>query len=228
MMKTSLVIVKALIVFMLGSVVNKSVEFELWEVVVTAMFFASLIVLALMTFAFSIRNVWKNPSILAAAGVAHPRAFMIQYALCYMSTKVATIFLMAQGYVPAWFECSPRQVRLQSSRSDGTDLGASINVLDSQICAPCDSRQHEHFDNGSWVEGGGPSTIIDERNGLLCAVGAQTPVNSTFYGCEVSCTEVYFAAQHEQASGRNLIFAVMAPLAWLPFAVYHLLPIPLS
>merc|ERR1719171_2768576 len=58
-----------------------------------------------MTLAFSLRNIWKHPHLLAQAGVEHPRLFLTQYAVSYLCTKFSILLLMASGSAPGWFGC---------------------------------------------------------------------------------------------------------------------------
>ena len=100
-LKTTLVMLKALIVFELGQHGAASA----WETVVTGLFFTSFVVMAMMTLAFSLRKVWQHPHLLEQVGVAQPRVFLAQYAISYTAAKLGIVLLMASGSAPGWFGC---------------------------------------------------------------------------------------------------------------------------
>eukprot|EP01043_Picozoa_sp_COSAG02_P038382 COSAG02_NODE_2954_length_7671_cov_103.987718_5_plen_1164_part_00 len=114
MIKTSLVIVKAAVVFE----IDNHAEDSLWMVVVTVMFFTSFFVMALMTLALSLPKLWKHPGVLAAAGIEQPRVFLLQYAMSYVATKCAILTLSISGYAPDIFQCNETMpVRLVDNTS---------------------------------------------------------------------------------------------------------------
>jgi hypothetical protein len=61
--------------------------------------------MAMMTLAFSLRKIWSHPQLLEQAGVAHPRRFLVQYAISYVAAKLGILLLMASGDAPEWFGC---------------------------------------------------------------------------------------------------------------------------
>jgi hypothetical protein len=103
-----------------------------------ALFFSSFLVMAMMTLAFSLRNIWSHPQLLEQAGVARPRCFLVQYAISYVAAKLGILLLMASGDAPEWFGCG------------GCDaLPADSEYSDA---LPADSEYSDALpaDSGSW------------------------------------------------------------------------------
>eukprot|EP01047_Picozoa_sp_COSAG01_P049663 COSAG01_NODE_4944_length_4602_cov_10.905841_1_plen_1050_part_00 len=194
-LKVCLVMIKAMVVFLLAGVDGKSAEFELWEDVVSIICFASLAILALMTAAFAVVKVWKQPQLLEKVGVSSPRTFIHLYAVSYVGCKLATIFFMAQGHLPSWFGCGGNRVTFRASKEFG--INPHSDAISCSICYPS------------------ATVPVNTTSNELT-----TPCESTeevYYSCSSSCIQLFYSGNPESI---DLITFVLLPLLWLPFAVY--------
>jgi hypothetical protein len=189
--KVALVMTKAMVVFLLAGVEDKSPSFVLWENIVSIICFVSLAILALMTAAFAVKKVWRQPKLLEKTGVFNPRAFIVLYAVSYVGCKFATIFFMAQGHMPSWFGCGEEIVAFNASTKFGTS--SHSDAIDCIICYP--------------------STASSTN---ATATRCQSTTNDVYYHCSSSCIQLFYSGEQSM----DLVTFVLVPLLWLPFAVY--------
>jgi hypothetical protein len=132
--KVALVMTKATVVFLLAGLHDKSSAFERWEDLVSIICLVSLAILAVMTVAFTVRQVWGQPELLEKAGVHSPRLFIVLYAVSYICCKFATILFMAQGHVPSWMGCNEEKVTFTASKQYGLSLHSE--AIKCTLCYP--------------------------------------------------------------------------------------------
>jgi hypothetical protein len=164
--KVALVMTKAMVVFLLAGVEDKSPSFVLWENIVSIICFVSLAILALMTAAFAVKKVWRQPELLEKTGVFNPRAFIVLYAVSYVGCKFATIFFMAQGHMPRWFGCSEEIVAFNASTKFGTS--SHSDAIDCIICYPSTN-----------------ATVTR----------CQSTTNDVYYHCSSSCIQLFYSGE---------------------------------
>ena len=141
-LKTALVMTKAMIVLLLANVNDKTNEFELWIHVVTVVFLFSFAIMALLTLAFDVRKVWSNPEIVQQAGVENVsgRRFICLYAMSFLSSKAATLLFMASGYISKWLGCDQTPLLYEYHGQDLDRLGHEDGTLgheDGTECSLC-------------------------------------------------------------------------------------------
>jgi hypothetical protein len=190
LLKVALVMTKAMVVFLLAGIHGKSVAFQRWEDVVSIICFVSLAILALMTAAFAVRRVWGQPELLEQAGVHNPRAFIVLYAVSYICCKFATILFMAQGHMPGWMGCKQEKVTFTASKQYG--LSPHSEAVKCTLCYP----------------------VV--ANSSMLVEGCKT-TTKLYYACSTSCIDLFYSGD---PSGLSLVWFVLIPLMWLPFAVY--------
>eukprot|EP01047_Picozoa_sp_COSAG01_P022191 COSAG01_NODE_1311_length_10774_cov_18.218299_2_plen_771_part_00 len=194
-LKVALVMTKAMVVFLLADVDHKSDQFKLWEKVVSIICFVSLAILALMTAAFAVMKVWRQPQLLEKTGVSNPRAFILLYTLSYVGCKFGTIFFMAQGHMPSWFGCDETLVRFNASKEFG--LSSHSDAIECRICYPL-------APSSANTTASEPSTVCDSTT------------NDVYYSCGSSCIQLFYSGDQSM----DLVTFVLVPMMWLPFAVY--------
>ena len=195
MLKIFLVMTKSMVVFLLASIDDKTESFEHWELVVSCVSFVSLGILALLTLAFALTKVWQQPSLLIEAGVNAPKHFIAQYAISYLCAKAATVFFMLAGELPALFDCkggddSPLVFDMSLNSTEADKEGSECI-----LCFPVSDREPDQDQ----------SMCDDSRDDL-------------YYACTSSCAKLFFSGGGN--TDYQLRTYVLAPLAWLPFAVY--------
>ena len=190
-LKVALVITKAMVVFLVAGLEQKSAEFKKWETVLSGICFVSLAIIALMTCAFTVHKVWGRSEILERIGIEHPKAFIIQYAIGYLCCKFATLFFMAQGHLPGYLGCDQTPVSF-----DGTmEFGLSTTNASCVLCFPPD----------------------DADNSSAVPVDCRADTVKLYYACTTSCMKLFYMGNEHS---RSLQEFVLLPLLWLPFAVY--------
>jgi hypothetical protein len=194
-LKVALVMTKAMVVFLLAGLADKSPSFEFWETIVTIISFVSLAVLALMTSAFTVRQVWRNPELLSDAGVQNPHAFIVHYAISYLCCKFATLFFMAQGHLPSLLGCNDTLIPFDTTSKGFGMNSAYAETISCTLCYPSGEA-----DNSSAVDAG-------------CQ-----PTKHLYYACSASCIKLFYSGGDQHA--QSLQVFVLLPLLWLPFAVY--------
>jgi hypothetical protein len=217
-LKIALVMTKSTIVFLLATIDGKTASFKHWELIVSVVSYVSLIVLALVTIAFAVCKVWSKDSLLVAAGVSHPRMFIVQYGVSFLCSKCATVFFMLQGHVPDLAGCSPDSVTFpatttEMNKGDMQHL-ISAKAIDCTLCFP--------------------HGVGDASPELCRPFYDEAELTEPQYVCTSSCTRLFFSggggstADQEAGGGLaalvparpTLVVFVLAPLLWLPFAVY--------
>jgi hypothetical protein len=196
LLKVALVMTKAMIVFLLAGIRDKSASFEQWEDIVSAICFVSLAILALMTAAYTVRKVWSKPELLESAGVHSPRTFLLLYAVSYVCSKFATIFFMAQGHLPNFFGCNEDLVTFNASKQFG--LNPHSEAISCSLCYPTDDTAGSNSSSALAAE--------------VCHAS-----HELYYACSTSCIQLFYDGD---PSGLSLVVFVLIPLLWLPFAVY--------
>ena len=194
-LKVALVMTKAMVVFLLAGLADKSPSFEFWETIVTIISFVSLAILALMTSAFTVRQVWRNPELLSDAGVQNPHAFIVHYAISYLCCKFATLFFMAQGHLPNLLGCNDTLIPFDTTSKGFGMNSAYAETISCTLCYPSEEA--------------GNSSAVD--------AGCQ-PTKNLYYACSASCIKLFYSGGDQQAL--TLQAFVLLPLLWLPFAVY--------
>eukprot|EP01046_Picozoa_sp_COSAG06_P029988 COSAG06_NODE_2822_length_6230_cov_332.215299_6_plen_662_part_00 len=200
-LKTSLVMIKAFIVFELGNVDGVST----WESIVTIVFFTSFFVMALMTLALAVPKIWKHPHLLEAVGIESPRVFLVQYVMSYVATKLGVLLLMLAGRLPDLFQgCESSFV--VSTYAYGDHLSSSGVKYATNWT--------------SWPDGNcpapSPTALVCKTSsggcaGSYCGLESALTSGQTCYGC-TSCRAEFFS--------QDTLTPLLLTLLWLPFAVY--------
>ena len=198
-LKTSLVMIKAFIVFELGNVDGVS----FWESAVTMVFFTSFFVMALMTLALAVPKIWKHPHLLEAVGIESPRVFLVQYVMSYVATKLGVLLLMLAGRLPDLFQGCENSflVFTHEYGVSSSDVKYATNWTtwpDGNCPAPSPTALVCQTSSGGCA---GPS----------CGLESELTSGQTCYGC-TSCRAEFFS--------QDTLTPLLLTLLWLPFAVY--------
>jgi hypothetical protein len=197
LLKTALVMSKAMIVFLLANVDNKSESFSHWETVIGIICVSSVVILAMMTLAFAVRKVWQRPRLLRTVGVASPRLFIVQYGISYMCAKCATLLFMANGHIPDLVGCTEDEIHFEQKQPSNDPSTTCV------LCYPEPLYYQEQLN----------LTSATTEVGASCR-----PSTELYYNCTTSCRHLFFSGGGN--ADQNLVVFVLAPLLWLPFAVY--------
>jgi len=220
-LKIALVMTKSTIVFLLATIDDKTEAFQWWELIVSVVSYVSLIVLAVVTIAFAAVKVWSKGELLVAAGVSHPRMFIVQYGVSFLCSKCATVFFMLQGHVPDLYGCSPDKVLFPANTAEMNSLSMKNLITAKAIeCTMC------------FPEGLGDAS--PKVHNVCQQFYNETELTVPEYVCDTSCTRLFFSGgggsttEHQTSDSLSsvvperptLVVFVLAPLLWLPFTVY--------
>jgi hypothetical protein len=131
-LKALLVMCKALLVYNLSKVQITDPGFETWATLVTIVCVFSILILALLTYAFGARDLYRAPDDIECnegIGKGNGKKFILLYTLSFACCKLSTAFFVLLGHIPELSGCSTDEVQFAGS----PNLDASINCT---ICYP--------------------------------------------------------------------------------------------
>jgi hypothetical protein len=138
-LKALLVMTKALIVYELSKIDMKTNEdLEGWYHLVFYVCCFSVFILAILTCAFDVFKVARNPRLIEDAGFANGTRFLKMYLFSFISCKLAIFFFVTLGHIPQWMGCGSEPLDFTGTRGMDASIDCTIcyqyNKLNNTRC----------------------------------------------------------------------------------------------
>ena len=163
-LKALLVMCKALIVYELSKInIDTGTRLDAWYTIVFYVCCVSVFILAILTCAFDVFKVKRNPRLLEDAGVENGTRFIRMYGMSFFCCKLAIFFFVLLGHIPHWAGCNSDEQPFKLGTHAAHDIDSSIQ------CTVC------------YAGNTGNSTFCDESEAHV------------YYACTTTCSKLFFS-----------------------------------